>query len=107
MKRRMIRRGVGFFLFGVVAITAAGFVTMSLWNWLTPALFGLPAIHFGQALGLLVLTRILFGGFRAGGWLGGHWHQRMGERWQNMTPEQRESLRAGMSGRKPAPATQV
>ena len=111
MRRPTIKRVVGFFLFGVVAITAAGMVTMSLWNWLTPPLFGLPAINFGQALGLLVLTRVLFGRFPAGGRHRAHWRERMSDRWQSMTPEQREALRAGlrtdMCGPKPAPAAQL
>ena len=38
-----------------------------LWKWLTPTLFGLKEITFLQALGLLALCRILFGGFGMGG----------------------------------------
>ena len=34
-----------------------------LWNWLLPSLFGWPSVTFWQALGLLALCRILFGGF--------------------------------------------
>ena len=48
-------RGAGALVFG--------FVTMHLWNWLMPAIFGLKTITFLQALGLLVLGKILFGGF--------------------------------------------
>ena len=33
-----------------------------LWNWLLPSLFGWRLITFWQALGILVLCRILFGG---------------------------------------------
>lgn len=33
-----------------------------LWNWLMPALFGLPVIGFWQAFGILLLAKILFGG---------------------------------------------
>jgi uncharacterized membrane protein len=33
-----------------------------LWNWLPTTLFGWPRITFWQALGLLALCRILFGG---------------------------------------------
>jgi 4-hydroxybenzoate polyprenyltransferase len=44
-----------------------GQVVMSLWNWLLPELFGLQRVTFWQALGLLVLSRILFGGFGMGG----------------------------------------
>lgn len=38
-------------------------VVRLLWNWLMPGLFGLPAIGYLQAFGLVVLAKILFGGF--------------------------------------------
>lgn len=76
----------------VVAIAALGWVVMMLWNWVIPALFaGARAIDFAHALGLLVLSRILFGGFRGHrGWHGRrHWRK-----WESMTPEERERFRA-------------
>ncbi|MFA5909359.1 MAG: hypothetical protein WC815_11315 [Vicinamibacterales bacterium] len=45
---------------------------MWLWNWLVPGLFGLRQLGFWEALGLLALCRILFGGFGRGG---GNWKQ--------------------------------
>jgi hypothetical protein len=41
-----------------------------------------------------VLAKILFGGFR-GGWGSRryYWKQRMRDRWNNMTPEQREKFK--------------
>ena len=39
-----------------------GAVTMWLWNWLMPAIFKLPTIGFWQAVGILVLSHILFRG---------------------------------------------
>jgi hypothetical protein len=79
---------VGFALF----ITLGGQVVMRLWNWLTPTLFGWHAITFWQALGLLALCRILFGGFGGGG--GSHYgsRRRIRERCENMTPEERQKL---------------
>ena len=85
-----------------VAVTVVSFLTMHLWNWLMPALFGLRMISWPQALGLLVLSKILLGGFRRpGGGCGPRWgwRRRMHERWQQMTPEERERFRAGMRGR--------
>jgi hypothetical protein len=41
-----------------------GEIVLHLWNWLVPALFGWRQISFWQAIGLLVLCRILFGGSR-------------------------------------------
>lgn len=73
-----------------------GGVVMILWNWLMPCIFGFPELSFCQAVGLLVLCKILFGGM-----MGGHHghHGRHGcchgdknvlrERWENMTPEER------------------
>jgi len=68
-----------------------GEVVMRLWNALLPPLFGGPAITRWQALGLLVLCRILFGGFGSGG----------GRRRKDMTPEERERFRRRMRERLP------
>jgi len=43
-----------------------GAVTMWLWNWLMPEIFKLPAIGFWQALGILILSQILFRGWHVG-----------------------------------------
>ena len=66
----------------ILALAVFGFVVMSLWNWLTPALFGWKLISFWQAVGLVILTRILFGGFRGRRRPGRHWRYRMMERWE-------------------------
>lgn len=80
----------------VVAAAVVGAVVMVLWNWLMPFLFGWPEIGYWQALGLLVLSRLLVGRFRGGWHPGMHWRHRMRERWASMTPEERERFRAGM-----------
>jgi len=94
MKRFWMLRALKFALIAAIAIAALGYVVMSLWNWLLPPLTGWHELGFGQALALLVLCRILFGGIRSHG--GGHWRHRLRERWEQMTPEQREQLRAGL-----------
>jgi hypothetical protein len=96
----------------VGAIFLLTFVVMSLWNWLVPALFAGPAITYWQALGLLVLSKILLGGLRMGPGRGGHWRRRMRERWEHMSPEERETFRQNMRGRcgwaaKPVQETQA
>jgi hypothetical protein len=89
-----------FFGKAVLVLAAAAIlsgIVMLLWNAVIPALFvGAHAIDYLHAVGLLVLSRILFGGFRGhGGWRGRHhWG-----RWQAMTPEEREQFRQNMSGR--------
>ncbi len=96
MKRFL--RVLKFVVFGLLAVAVFGFVVMRLWNWLTPALFGWHEINFWQALGILVLSKILFGGFRGHGGPHRHWRHRMMERWAKMTPEEREKLRQSMGG---------
>ena len=93
MKRHWVLRGLKFLLFAALCVTVFSFVVMRLWNWLMPALFGWHLINFWQALGLLALCRILFGG------LGGHgpgprrhWRGRC----KKMTPEEREKFRQAM-----------
>jgi hypothetical protein len=96
MKRHWILRGLKVLLFGALAATVFSFVVMWLWNWLVPAIFGLHAISFWQALGLLVLSKILFSGFRGRLGFPGEWRMRMIQRWEQMTPEERDKFRAGM-----------
>jgi hypothetical protein len=87
-------------LIALVAATVAGFVVMGLWNALIPPIFGLRSITFWQALGLLVLTKILFGGFHRHAHGGrGQWRRAMRERWEHMTPEERERFRENMQAR--------
>src|SRR6476659_7520227 len=82
---------------GIVLFTFGGEAVKQLWNWLLPPLFGFHTITFWQALALLALCRILFGGFgRAGSWAGRRSRRRMYERWESMTPEERERFREGM-----------
>jgi hypothetical protein len=93
-------KGIKILLFLVAACFIFGFVTEHLWNWLMPSIFGLRWITFWQALGLVVLGKILFGGFHKHG-SGGRreWKRRMDARWAQMSVEDREKFRAGMRGR--------
>ena len=74
-----------------------GELVLHLWNWLLPPLFGWRQITFWQALGILALCRILFGGL---GWHGpgrSNFRRRMREAVaSNMTPEERERFRQRM-----------
>ena len=90
----------------VVFIFVGGQLVRLLWNWLLPPLFGWPQITFWQALGLLILCRILFGGWTGGGRGYGmrgrmreRMRERMAERWEHMTPEEREKCRERMRDR--------
>jgi hypothetical protein len=97
-------------LFALVASVVLGFLVKSLWNALMPPIFGWHMITFWQGLGLFVLSKILFGGFhRHGGRSRNRWRQRMTDRWEQMTPEEREKFRMGMRcGRRPfAPSAET
>ncbi len=101
MRKRLILIAPLAILAMVIFTWIGGELVKLLWNWLLPTLFGLRQITFWQAIGLLALCRILFGGFR----LGGHGstrsriRQRMEERWEHMTPEEREKCRQKFFGR--------
>lgn len=58
LQKHLIFIPVGIVVFGGIF----GLIVMLLWNWLMPAIFGLPCITFWQAFGLLALCKILFGG---------------------------------------------
>jgi hypothetical protein len=90
-------------LLGAAVLLGVSYVVMWLWNWLVPPVIGWKTIDFLQAMGLLVLTRLLVGFRGFGGWHHrhhhGHWRGRMQEKWASMTPEEREKFREGMRGR--------
>jgi hypothetical protein len=109
MKHR-IKLGILFvplFIGGVFLFTL---LLMLLWNAVLPAAIpAIKAISYWQAMGILVLSKLLFGFNR--GWSGrrGQWKQRMAERWgtmkemeqkwNNMTPEERENFKAEWKNR--------
>ena len=66
MKRFWMRRILGILIVVPLVIALVSTVVMLLWNALLPSLFNFPAITWYQALGLLVLCKLLFGGFRGG-----------------------------------------
>jgi ABC-type multidrug transport system fused ATPase/permease subunit len=100
MRGRWIVRWLGMVLVALIVAALASFIIMGLWNWLVPSITGWKAIDAWQALGLLVLTRLLFG-FRGGFGFGHrmHWRGRMAERWEKMTPDEREKFREGLRHR--------
>lgn len=83
----------------LIALPPFGFVIMWLWNWLVPPIFGWHAINFWQALGLFLLSKLLFGGLHGNHGPNRHWRRRMMERWEKMTPEERDRFRQSMRGR--------
>lgn len=86
---RFRARFLGRLLIGLVALAALGGAVMVLWNLIMPDLFtGIRPIDYWQGLGLLALSRILFGGFS-----GYHSRHRHWEKLAAMTPEEREQFR--------------
>ena len=51
----------GIFIAALFALVFGLFI-MLLWNWLMPFLFNLPVINYWQAVGVIVLARLIFGG---------------------------------------------
>ncbi|MFN8347303.1 MAG: hypothetical protein U0X91_20030 [Spirosomataceae bacterium] len=88
-------------LMAAAAVLLMGAVVRFLWNAILPALIGVSVISYWQAVGLLVLCRILFGNFGRGGmgrpprweskrgFQGGQWRNK----WADMTEEEREKLK--------------
>ena len=91
------------FVFVVAAILLFSAIVMGLWNAILPQVLGVHPISFIQALGILLLSKILFGGFHGkrfrGGDHGGPWKQKMNEKWNTMTPEEREKFKSEWKNR--------
>lgn len=86
-------------LAGIVFLLLLGTITMLLWNWLVPSLFNGPQLNFLQALGLLLLTKILFSAWGRGrcrNGAGPSWKHRYYEKFSSMTAEERERFKSRM-----------
>jgi hypothetical protein len=82
-----------------VAIAGLVWAVSALWNGLMPEIFGLRTITYWQALGLMVLSWILFRGFRGPGMGRGAWRYDIRRRWERMTPAEREEFVRGLNAR--------
>ena len=93
MRTRIFKFIVGL----IVAVSGFGLITMFLWNILMPGIFGIITINFWQAIGLLVLARVMFSGIGGGHFMhmGGMMAGRKNfirEKWMKMTPEERRKF---------------
>ncbi len=96
MKKYWIAKGLMFLLLFAAFVLLLGLVVMGLWNTILPTVLGVKAITFAQALGILLLSKILFGGFH------NYFHRGAKERWgkniqqriSNMTPEEKEKFKS-------------
>lgn len=97
--KKRIPKGPFIFLFIVSALLGLTALVMFLWNEILPSLIHVSTISYWHSLGLLILCRILFGGFKFGGrpntWKGAQWK----EKWGNMTEEEKEKLKQKMKER--------
>jgi len=102
MKNQSCRKYCFLIPFGILAFLALfTYAVYALWNGVLTDVLGVKVISYWQALGLLVLAKILFGGFphRRGGPCGHIREHLMSKRWESATPEQREQMREEMRRR--------
>lgn len=105
MKSGWISRAAKITALVVLSIAGMGFLLMILWNVLIPDIFNGPQITFMQALGLLLLSRLLFMGFKPWGWKQNYvakseyWRKKFEEKVANMPPEQREKIKQAYARR--------
>ena len=69
-------------------------IVMWLWNLLLPEILGVKAISYWQAMGILVLSKILFGGFKGGGGKFRHFKEKhFDNKMHGMTDEEKEKFK--------------
>ncbi|MBM3416103.1 MAG: hypothetical protein FJY20_06575 [Bacteroidetes bacterium] len=100
MKRRFNPAKLAFLILiiGPLAIFVFGMVVMWLWNNALVPVLHVSTVTFWQALGILVLSKILFSSFSGGRGRDRHhsrlsWKERIWQKWDSMTPEEQEKFR--------------
>ena len=81
-----------FLLFIPLIIGVLGALVMGLWNAILPDALGAKPISYWQAVGLLILSRILLGGFRLGGG-GPPWKGKRRGRWPGLSEEEKAKMK--------------
>ncbi|WP_426667477.1 hypothetical protein ACPPVU_15745 [Mucilaginibacter sp. McL0603] len=81
----------------VGALFLITYIVMLLWNNLLPDILHASTITYWQAMGVLVLSKILFG-FGGRGRGGSPWMHKI-ERFKNMSPEEQQRFREEMRSR--------
>ncbi len=89
-------------------VTIFSGVVMFLWNGILPAVLGVSTITFWQAMGILVLSKILFGAIK-----GHHRHSKCNSeghkwrsKWMNMSPEEKDKMKTEWKNRCESPTKQ-
>jgi hypothetical protein len=98
MNRSRFPRFILFLLFIFAVLVPLGFIIMALWNNILAVIIPVTLINFWQALGLFLLSRILFGGFPGKpGWAGHgrrrHEMEAMRNKWFNLSPEEKKHFK--------------
>ena len=107
---RHLARGAVFLLLLPCLLALVGWVVQQLWNQVVVEVTDARPVSLWQALGLLLLCRILVGRWghgRRGPWAGGRgpWAEGRGpggtlqDKWRSMSPEQRDRFRSRWQGR--------
>jgi hypothetical protein len=102
----VLKHAIKIGIFAGLAIAALGTITMLLWNWLIPEIFAGPVITLCEALGILLLSKILFGSWKCGWGCHSHcyggkchsgkhsyWKNKMEQRIKNMSSEEKEKFK--------------
>ena len=107
MKNIGRKRFLGGFIF-LALFAAAAAIVMLLWNWIIPSVIGWGVLTYWQSAGLLLLCKLLFGGFGGKNWHKPHPHFhrkemiKMRENVRGMSAdERREYIRNHMFGGHP------
>ena len=96
-KKFWARKVAAIIFFGIAAVALFSFIVMSLWNAVLVPVVHVSTVTFWQAAGILLLSKILFSGFKGGGPFRGRgrqpWNQEMREKWQNMSAEEKDKMK--------------
>jgi Ca2+/H+ antiporter, TMEM165/GDT1 family len=90
------RKWMFFLLIIPLVVLAFSYLVMFLWNAILPEVVHVNPITYWQAMGLLVLSRLLFGGF---GFRGNHHHhhvekaREIREKWKGMSEEEKAQFK--------------
>lgn len=96
---KKIAKGIGMVILAAAGVLLLTYIVMYLWNAILPDLIHVGRLGYWQALGLLVLCKILFGGFKMNGGGGPYRGRRWKEKFENMSPEEKEEFKQRLKER--------